>query len=475
MKGLEASILPLSDVLVENAKTRIDSAYFAKAAVRAEHLLKALPNDSFGNLASVFRKGIFDIKADTYVSPGEGIPFIRITDIKTGMIQKHSTAWIDQAAHNVEANTALHSGDLVLSKTAYPAASLVTLPECNVSQDTIAVRLTADAARVYRPGFVAAFLNSRQGLALMARRFQGNVQQHLSLEDGRSLRIPRFALPFQDRVHKLVLDADRQQDAVTQSTAEAESRLLAALGLADWAPPEPLTYVARASDAFAAERLDAQYFMPAKEQVRRSLAAMPGQPLSDRADSIREQWLPDRAPPEMRVRNYDVTDALVPLLDAEKEPAVAADIGSMKKVLRDGDVAVSRLRAYLKEIAVVRGEDKIPSVGSSEFIVLRPRGRAISPEALMVFLRSSPVQTILKWCQDGSQHPRFSEGDLLSISVPNVVADVSSEITNIVLRGFAARGRGRQLLEGAKRAVEIAIEEGEAAAMAFLARAVEAD
>src|SRR3546814_9236538 len=136
----------------------------------------------------------------------------------------------------------------------------------------------------------------------------------------------------------------------------------------------------------------------------------------------------------MRVRNYDVTDALVPLLDAEKEPQAAAEIGSVKKALRDGDVAVSRLRAYLREIAVVRTDDDIPSVGSSEFIVLRPKKdqRDLSPETLMVFLRSAPVQTILKWCQDGSQHPRFSEGDLLSTPVPDAVASVSGQITGIV-------------------------------------------
>src|SRR3546814_5202028 len=84
------------------------------------------------------------------------------------------------------------------------------------------------------------------------------------------------------------------------------------------------------SDAFAAGRLDAQYFMPAKEQVKRSLAALPGRVLGDRADSIRHMFVPDRAPPDMRVRNYDVTDALVPLLDAEKEPQAAAEIGDRK-------------------------------------------------------------------------------------------------------------------------------------------------
>ena len=249
----------------------------------------------------------------------------------------------------------------------------------------------------------------------------------------------------------------------------AESTLLDSLGLADWTPPEPLSYGAKSSDAIAARRLDAQYFMPAKEQVKRALGALPGKLLSDRVSSIREQWVPDRAPPTMRVRNYDVTDALVPLLDAEKEPSFAADIGSMKKVLSDGDVAVSRLRAYLKEIAVVRSGDSVPSVGSSEFIVLRPKDTDISPETLMVFLRSTPVQTILKWCQDGSQHPRFSEGDLLSIPVPDAVADASANVTLVVQEGFAARDRAATLLDAAKRAVEIAIENSEAAALTYLA------
>lgn len=471
MEGLEVSILPLSSVLEENSKIRIDSGFFAKAALEAEGLVEALPNDRLGDLAATFRKGIFDIKADTYVEPGEGVPFIRITDIKTGMIQKHSTAWISHAAHAQEAKTALKFGDLVLSKTAYPAAAIVNLPDCNVSQDTIAVRLSGDGERQYRTGYIAAYLNSAHGLALMARRFQGNVQQHLSLEDGKLIRIPRLSLMFQDRIHALVLRVDQQQVAVTQAVTAAEEKCLAALGLADWTPPEPLAYTARSLDVFASGRIDAQYFMPTKEQVLQSLAALPGQLLSERVISCRDKWVPDRAPPTMSVRNYDVTDALVPLLDTEKEASFAADIGSVKKVFKDGDVAISRLRAYLKEVAVVRTGDDIPSVGSSEFIVLRLKGRAISPETLMVFLRSAPVQTILKWCQDGSQHPRFSEGDLLSIPVPDAVARVSDQITKIVQDGFTARHRARKLLEVAKHAVEIAIKDGEPAAMAYLDQA----
>jgi hypothetical protein len=318
------------------------------------------------------------------------------------------------------------------------------------------------------PEFLAVFLRSEHGQNQIERLTRGALQKGLILEDMDQLWVPMVSADFEKRIARTVQAAKHQQDLVEAVQTQASQALTAALGLADWTPPEPLTYEAKASLALATGRLDAQYFMPAKEQVKRALATLPGQLLANRVSSIREQWVPDRAPQAMQVRNYDVTDALVPLLDAEKEPSFAADIGSMKKVLRDGDVAVSRLRAYLKEIAVVRTGDAIPSVGSSEFIVLRPNGAEISPETLMVFLRSAPVQTILKWCQDGSQHPRFSEGDLLSIPVPDAVADVSDKVTLIVQEGFAARDRARRLLDAAKRAVEIAIEDSEAAALTYL-------
>ena len=210
--------------------------------------------------------------------------------------------------------------------------------------------------------------------------------------------------------------------------------------------------------------------MPAKEQVRRVLASMPGRTLGDYVDSIRDVFVPKRAAATTRVRNYDVTDALLPQLDTEKETSMVSEIGSVKKRFADGDVVISRLRAYLREIAVVQKCDDVPVVGSSEFIVLRLRDRYcnITAETLMVFLRSVPVQTILKWCQDGSQHPRFGESDLLSIFVPDVVAEASEEITAITRESFSAHRQARRLFETVKRAVETAIEDGERAGITFL-------
>jgi len=59
----------------------------------------------------------------------------------------------------------------------------------------------------------------------------------------------------------------------------------------------------------------------------------------------------------------------------------------------------------------------------------------------------------------------------MSIPVPDAVAQVSVQITTIVQAGFTARHRARKFLEAAKRAVEIAIEDGESAAMTYLDQA----
>ena len=335
---------------------------------------------------------------------------------------------------------------------------------------TCSCKLAILRPRKVSPEYLAVFLRSMYGQHQIERLIRGALQRGLILEDMDQLLVPRLSSGFQTRIERLVRASWAAQERARLKQAEAEETLLAALGPADWSPPESLSYVVPAGHVLDAKRLDAQYFMPAKQRVRRALAAIPGRTLADCVDSVADMFVPERNPPTTRVRNYDVTDALPAVLDATKHISAVSAIGSVKKTLKHGDVVVSRLRAYLREIAVVRIGDDIPSVGSSEFIVLRPRNHrpALSPENLMVYLRCAPVQTILRWCQDGSQHPRFAATDLLSIPVPDAVAQASRQVTAIVDDGLAARDQSRHFLESATHGVEVAIEQGEALALRAL-------
>ena len=74
-----------------------------------------------------------------------------------------------------------------------------------------------------------------------------------------------------------------------------------------------------------------------------------------------------------------------------------------------------------------------------------------------MYLRSKYVQTVLKWCQDGSNHPRFDEKELLRLRVPDAVRDHQDEISAKVRASIDARREARRLLDQAKAMVEKAI------------------
>lgn len=466
LKRLDITVLTLSAVRNESDKLRFDSGYVSKKVLRADKIVRRYRNGTIdlGSLCSLFVKGIFDLSAESYVD--EGVPFLRILNLRDTLVDDSNLVFIPEEIHEKENKTALHRGDFVLSKTAYPAASVVTFPRCNTSQDTIAARLKPKAK--FNVETVVSFLNSRYGTILTGRQFQGNVQMHLSLDDGRKIPVPCFGSELQKAIANAVARSAKAFESGKAAMNNAEGYMLEVLGFGGWTPPKYNAYVRASSDVFMAGRVDAEYFSPAKYAALDVLRLGSGQPLRFHYDSIRQMFDPSRESGKL-VRNFDVTDALKPMLGDTKEASPAEEIGSVKKIMQSGDVAISRLRSYLREIALVRTVSPVPMVGSSEFIVLRQtKDCAIPPETLLVFLRSLPVQTILKYSQDGSNHPRFGEQELLSIPVPDVLSSSNMEIVRLVNRSIVQQAKGSTLLAVAKRAVEIAIEDSEEKAIRLL-------
>ena len=67
-----------------------------------------------------------------------------------------------------------------------------------------------------------------------------------------------------------------------------------------------------------------------------------------------------------------------------------------------------------------------------------------------------------------SMYPAISEAEILGLPLPSVDDATEKAVVAAVQEGRAARARAHSLLDAAKRAVEIAIEDSEAAALAYL-------
>jgi len=122
----------------------------------------------------------------------------------------------------------------------------------------------------------------------------------------------------------------------------------------------------------------------------------------------------------------DTTHAKDGLVDVAAA-ARAGAASSAKKRAREGDLLVSRLRPYLRQIALVtrdvaRACGDRPIACSTEFYVLRPRASGASLAFLLPWLLGDEVQEVLAAAQEGGHHPRVPRATLLALPVPRAPA-----------------------------------------------------
>jgi hypothetical protein len=138
----------------------------------------------------------------------------------------------------------------------------------------------------------------------------------------------------------------------------------------------------------------------------------------------------------------DTSHAVEGFVVLKHGPEINVERGSSKRRLQPGDVIISRLRPYLRQVAYVdealfaMTEGGNDVVGSSEFYVLRGSGD-FPVGALVPYLLSEPIQAALAAAQEGGHHPRFHINDLLALPVPAPIVE-SAEDTAAQVRNWAA-------------------------------------
>lgn len=431
---------------------RLDAEFYQPEYLRQEGAIESLPHDRLDAVADVSDGNHVSIAEDFCES---GVRYLRGQDLSDFFVSDRDPAYIPEATYNTLKRSHIKPGDVLLGVVA--TIGTVSLVTDRFSKLTGNCKIAIIRPRSIESEYLAAYFISLVGQRELHRRARGSVQTGVILPDLKAMPIPTLDAATRKSIKRTVDLAYESQGKAEATYAKAEALLESALGLDKLDLTPRLFYERTYADVQAAARFDAEYFQPPKKAVLDSLAKMPGQPLRDQFRSVRQLWQPDQVGATEQVRNFDLTSALQPFLDETVEPATRDTIASTKKKLKPGDLVVSRLRSYLKEIAVVLDAGPVPMVGSTEFIVLRPQKGAIRVEALLVYLRSRYVQTILKWCQDGSNHPRFHEDELLDLRIPDVVGKHQDKIAAKVKASINARRESQRLLDEAKAMVEKAV------------------
>lgn len=457
LEGLEVIELTLSEVL-ENVDYRIDAEFHRKMpADNPVH--QYLP---IGEILELSQYGIsIDMNED-----GVGYPIYRMNEIENMLcsrdIAKHTSI------STIEAEPFfLVDGDVLFNRTnsqVFVGRTGIYKPFDNAERifASYLIRLVPNREKVL-PEYLTTFLNSSLGVLDVKRRARISINQsNVNAEEVKAVRIPLLDIGFQKKIANLFTVAYKTLIQSVDLYAHAETLLLDVLGLRDWQPPQPLTYEQPASAAWAAGRLDAEYFNPRVQSLYGLLNAK-GLTIEDVAPLRRAYFVPTRNPTFQYIEIGDVTGS------GEADSSTVASHEAADRAtwyVKSGDVITSTVRPIRRLSALIKPEQD-GFVCSSGFAVLQPQG--VSPEVLLVYLRLPAIVDLMNLHTTASLYPAIAVPDILNIPFLPPSKGMNDRIIASVQASHTARRQAKQLLEAAKRAVEIAIENSEAVAMAFLA------
>jgi hypothetical protein len=235
----------------------------------------------------------------------------------------------------------------------------------------------------------------------------------------------------------------------------------APLALGNWQPPEPLTYTRRASEALTARRLDSQYFAPRVAELIAHLSTG-GRTLRDVAPPRHENFFPSR---DGDFRYIEISDVHGDGTTSCTTLAMSDTPSRATQFVRAGDVLTSTVRPNRRLSAIVSPEQD-GCVASSGFVVLQPT--VVPAEVLLTYLRLPLFCELMDLHTSASLYPAISDRDLLALPFPKINKPTCDKIVSAVRSAQTARARAHELLDRAKRTVEIAIEKDERAALKSL-------
>src|SRR5262249_50340719 len=122
-----------------------------------------------------------------------------------------------------------------------------------------------------------------------------------------------------------------------------------------------------------------------------------------------------------------------------------------------GDFVVSRLRPYLRQIAVIHPRALLLAEGrplalSTELYVFAPKKSGETRAFLLPFLLGEHAQAILAAAQEGGHHPRAPRTTLLALRVPEALVNARRKMGRRVMRAlddlYDATARYQTVMQG---------------------------
>ena len=463
---MQYSIVQLSEK--EPISSRFDAEYYRPIFLKTEKQLKHGNWDYLENLSESIKSfGAYSL-CNQVEYKESGVPFLRCKDIKAGFIDFSDVFYVDSNANKLLWKSEIKPKTVLFTMSGTVGNSAIATEEIaypiNSNQD-IAKIITNQKLNPY---YFSIFLQSCHGRRQISRLPIGSVQQHIFLWQLEKLVVPLFGDEFQSTIENIFKLTLLLQKKAGDVYIQAQTILLTELGLANWQPKHQLTFIKNYSDTEQSGRIDAEYYQPKYEDIVKSIKSYTGgwDTLGDlvtvkKCVEVGSGEYLDEGIPFVRVSNLSPFEITEEKYISEKLYAEIKQHQPQKGEILLSKDATPGIAYYLHE----QPQKMIPSGG---ILRLKSKTDKINNEYLTLVLNSMLTKEQVNRDVGGSVILHWRPDQVKSTIIPLLSEEKQTQIQQKVTESFKLRKQSKHLLECAKRAVEMAIEQNEKTAINWI-------
>lgn len=461
MEGLEISEIKYN-VSLDNKDFRIDSDFWTKQP----KINPALKYGKIGNFLISSQYGISIEMNENKV----GYPIYRMNEIHNMLCDFEVSKYADISKGEFEIFK-LEDRDVLFNRTnSYEWVGRTGIyrktKECDYTFASYLVRFVPDQNFIL-PEYLSTFLNTKYGIWDIKRRARQSINQtNVNPEEVKQIDIPLLNLNLQNQIKNNFDSAVSLLQKSQQLYSQSEQLLLEELGIKDWQPStENINHKSFKKSLLTTGRLDAEYYQPKYEDYHNLiLSYYNGCKFLYEICNLKDSNFIPKAESTYNYLELSNVGKSGEITGCTVAKGNALPSRARRKVNTD-DVIVSSIEGSLDSCALIT-EMYNNALCSTGFYVIN--SEAINSESLLVLFKSELMQNILKQNCSGTILTAVNKLEFQNIPVPLINKDVQIKVAEFIKKSFLFRQHSEHLLEVAKRAVEIAIEENEEKAIEYI-------
>lgn len=464
MDGLEAVEMKFMEVRYDNLSFRKDAEYFLKHYVQDAKTLHSKGSKKLVDITFKIDVGFVGPMVKEYRD--RGVALLQTKNIDAFFIDENDVKYITLRFHKELYKSQIKKHDVLLARSgSFGKASIYLNEEIINSSDIIIVE--ADTNKI-NPFYLTAFLNSRLGVNQLLRYASGGLQGHVNLTILENLKIPILDKGFQNSIEKIITEAYEVKCQSEVLYKQVEALLLGELSLHKWQPTSANTEVKSFKNSFLESgRLDAEYYQPKYDEVEFAIKNKSN--YFKTISEIRTFNVRGLQPEYFEDGDLDVINSkhiLENTLDYnnfEKTKNNYWDLNSRARVYKN-DILTYTTGANIGRTHVYLNDKK--ALASNHVNILRIKDE--NPIYVGFVMNSILGRLQTEKLSAGSAQQELYPKDIDNFLIPFISKESQEVMCNNVLESLNLQQQCQQLLEAAKQAVEIAIEEGEDKATEFI-------